>query len=103
MTAFQLQTFVPQDGKLSITLPVYLRETDVDMFISKRKDKPPRLSKEEREKYVARINSFRGTLHDIDDSPVSDEEYLEGIRSLRGILTGTLDYSDLREKTDREL
>ena len=78
MTAFQLQTFVPQDGRLSITLPVYLRETDVDMFISKRKDKPPRLSKEEKEKYVARINSFRGTLHDID-------------------------YSDLREKTDREL
>jgi len=77
VTAFQLQTFIPQDGQLSITLPVHLRETDVELSIAKR-EIPSRLSKEEKEKYVAHINSFRGTLHDID-------------------------YSDLREKTDREL
>ena len=34
---------------------------------------------------------------------MSEEEYLEGIRSLRGILTGAPDYSDLRDETDREL
>jgi len=77
MTAFQIQTFIPRDGNLSITLPVHLRETDVELSISaKRMDPPPKLS---------------------------DEEYLEGIRSLQGILTGTPDYSDLREETDREL
>jgi len=76
MTAFQLQTFVPQDGKLSITLPVDLREVAVEVSISKAElDMPPKLSDEE---YVAFMNSFRGTLRNVD-------------------------YSDLREKTDREL
>jgi hypothetical protein len=76
MTAFQLQTFVPQDGKLSITLPVHLREVDVEVSISKREtDMPSKLSDEE---YIDFMNSFRGTLRNVD-------------------------YSDLREKTDREL
>ena len=48
MTAFQIQTFIPRDGNLSITLPVHLRETDVELSISaKRMDHPPQLSKEE--------------------------------------------------------
>jgi len=76
MTAFQMQTFVPQDGKLSITLPVDLREVAVEVSVSKAEmDMPPKLSDEE---YVAFMNSFRGTLRNVD-------------------------YSDLREKTDREL
>ena len=76
MTAFQIQTFIPKDGKLSITLPAYLREADVEVSISKREaDMPPKLSKEE---YLALMNSYRGTLRNID-------------------------YSDLREETDREL
>ena len=76
MTAFQLQTFVPQDGKLSITLPVDLREVAVEVSISKAEmDMPPKLSKEE---YLALMNSYRGTLRNVD-------------------------YSNLREKTDREL
>ena len=42
MTAFQLQTFVPQDAQLSkedglsITLPVYLRETDIELSIAQK-------------------------------------------------------------------
>ena len=76
MTAFQMQTFVPQDGKLSITLPVDLREVAVEVSISKAEmDMQPKLSDEE---YVAFMNSFRGTLRNVD-------------------------YSDLREKTDRKL
>ena len=43
MTAFQIQTFIPQDGRLSITLPVYLRETDVELSVAK-KEKSTRLS-----------------------------------------------------------
>ena len=76
MTAFQMQTYIPQDGKLSITLPVDLREVAVEVSISRAEmDMPPKLSDEE---YVAFMNSFRGTLRNVD-------------------------YSDLREKTDREL
>ena len=77
MTAFQIQTFIPQDGNFSITLPSHLRGAAVDLSISKEEtSKPTRLS---------------------------DEEYLEGIRSLRGILTGTPDSSGLRDETDRVL
>ena len=101
MIAFQIQTFVPLDGNISITLPEHLRETNVELFIAKKETAhPPKLSKEE---YLALMDSFRRTLRNVDDSPISDEEYLEGINSLRGILTGTPDYSDLREETDREL
>jgi len=79
MTAFQIQTFIPQDGSLFITLPEYLREIDVEVSVSaKKKDKLPKLSKKEKEEYIARMNSFRGTLRNVD-------------------------YSDLREETDREL
>jgi len=77
MTAFQIQTFIPQDGSLAITLPEYLRGADVELHISRKETlKPPQSGKEE---YIARINAYRGTL---------DHSF---------------DYSDLRDETDREL
>ena len=76
MTAFQIQTFIPRGGNLSITLPEHLWETDVELFVSKNeKTKSGKMSKEE---YIAHMNSFVGTLHNVD-------------------------YSDIRDETDREL
>ena len=76
MTAMQIQTFVPRDGNLFIALPEYFREAEVELFISKKeKSKSDKMSKEE---YVAYMNSFVGTLHNVD-------------------------YSDIRDETDREL
>jgi hypothetical protein len=132
MTAFQLQAFVPADGTLSITLPEHFREPDVRLYVSKEKtDESPQMneerhmdntvlmSDEEYKKYMeemladtpmmseeerlALLYPFGEAFHRTDYSSISDEEYIEGIRSLRGILTGPVDYSDLREETDREL
>ena len=76
MVAFQLQTFIPQDGNLTITLPEYLRGADVELLVSKKEvSNPSRLDKEA---YLAILNSYRGTLHSVD-------------------------YSDLRDETEREL
>jgi hypothetical protein len=76
MTAFQIQTFIPQDGNFSITLPSHLRGVEVELVISKEEmTRPTKLSKEE---YIALVNSYRGTLHSVD-------------------------YSNLRDETDREL
>ena len=76
MAVFQIQTFIPKDGNLSITVPEYFRGTDVELFISKKETSiPPKMSSEE---YLAHINSYRGTLHSVD-------------------------YSDLRDERDREL
>ena len=76
MTAFQIQTFVPRDGNLFITLPEHLRGADVELFVSKKEaSQSPALGKEE---YLALLRSYRGTLHSVD-------------------------YSDLRDETDREL
>jgi hypothetical protein len=78
MTAFQIQTFIPQDGNFAITLPEYLRGADVELFIAKKTSQmdKPQIDKEE---YIARINAYRGTLDP------------------------SFDYSDLRDETDREL
>jgi len=77
MTAYQIQTFIPQDGNFAITLPEYLRGTAVELHIAKKEaSQPLPLGKEE---YIARINAYRGTLDP------------------------SFDYSDLRDETDREL
>ena len=76
MTTFLAQTFIPQDGNLSITLPEYLRGADVELFIAKKEVSQP--SRQSKEKYLAFVNSYRGTLHSVD-------------------------YSDLRDETEREL
>ena len=77
MQTFQTQTFIPQDGVFSIALPEHLRGADVELVITKKETARPPL--------------------------LSDEEYLVGIRSFWGILSGEPDYSDLRDETDREL
>ena len=69
MTAFQLQTFIPQDGTLAITLPECLRGADVELLVSK-KEASSRMDKEE---YLALINSYRGTLRSVDYSDIRDE------------------------------
>ena len=76
MTALQIQAFVPQDGHLSITLPEHLRGTDVELSVSKKEATCP--SRQGKEEYLSLINSYRGTLHSVD-------------------------YSDLRDETEREL
>ena len=76
MTTLQIQTFVPQDGNLSIILPEHLRGTEVELSISKKGvTYPSQMGKEE---YLSLINSYRGTLCSVD-------------------------YSDLRDETEREL
>jgi len=77
MTAFQIQTFIPQDGNFAITLPECLRGTDVELHIAKKETAIT--SPKGKEEYIARINAYRGTL---------DHSF---------------DYSDLRDETDREL
>jgi len=109
MTALQIQTFVPRDGNLSITLPERFREADVELFISKKeKSKSGKMSKEE---YIVHMNSFVGTLQNVDYSDLreeprlSEEEkdaYIARMNAFRGTLRD-VDYSDLREETDREL
>jgi hypothetical protein len=74
MVAFQTQTFVPSDGNLFITLPEKFRGADVELFIAKKETTVPSGRKE----YLALLNSYRGTLHSVD-------------------------YSDLRDETEREL
>jgi len=76
MTAFQIQTFIPRDGNLSITFPEYLRGADVELSVSKKEASSP--APLGREEYLALINSYRGTLRSVD-------------------------YSDLRDETEREL
>ena len=71
MTAFQIQTFIPQDGSLAITLPEYLRGTDVELFVSKKEvAKPSQLGKAE---YLDLTNSYCGTLRSVDYSDIRDE------------------------------
>jgi len=94
MTAIQIQTFVPRDGHLSITLPERFRGKKVKLSAE-----PDGQDEEEKDAFTLFCENFRTS----DYSSMSDEEYLEGIRSLCGILTGPPDYSDLREETDREL
>ena len=70
MTALQIRTFVPRDGTLSIVLPEHLRETNVELSVSKTEaSAPSHLGKEE---YLSLINSYRGTLHSVDYSDLRD-------------------------------
>jgi len=57
-------------------LPEYLRGADVELHIAKKEAAKPLPSG--KEEYLALINSYRGTLHSVD-------------------------YSDLRDETEREL
>jgi len=102
MAAFQFQTLIPQDGVLSVTLPEHLRGKTVKLraeptMPTERQTELP--TEQPEDAFTLFCNSF----HTVDDPAMSDEEYLAGIRSLRGILPGSPDLSDLRDETDREL
>ena len=112
MTAFQTQTFVPLDGNLSITLPESLRGKKISLYAEpERKNE----TKDALALYFEKMESMES---------MSDEEFSELLRSLPGILENrpkmsdedhiawmnkfqgslhNIDYSDLREETDREL
>jgi len=94
MTAFQIQTFVPRGGNLSITLPENFWGKSVRLHAESDAQSEPK-----EDAFTLFCKNFRASDH----SSMSDEEYLEGIRSLCGILSGPPDYSNLREETDREL
>jgi hypothetical protein len=94
MTAFQIHTFIPLDGNLSITLPEHLRGKNIKLYAE---------SDGQNEQKEDVFTLFCRNFNSADYSSMSDEEYIEGIRSLRGILSGSVDLSDLRDETDREL
>ena len=94
MTAFQIRTFIPQDGNFSITLPEHLRGKNVKLQAEQD------ISNEQSEDtFTIFCNNFRSA----ECSSMSDDEYIAGIRSLRGILTDAPDLSVLRDETERAL
>jgi hypothetical protein len=98
MSAFQLQAFVPADGTLSITLPEHFRETDVRLYVSKEEmDESPQMNEER-----LALDHPLGKTVLADFVPMSDEEYIAWMNSFRGSLQN-VDYSDIRDETDREL
>ena len=94
MAAFQFQTFIPQDGVLSVTLPEHLRGKTVKL-----RAEPEVPTEQPEDAFTLFCNNFRT----VDDPAMSDEEYIAGIHSLRGILAGSPDLSELRCEIDREL
>ena len=77
MTAFRLQTVVPNSGELFFVLPENLRGRTVEVSLT------PKMDSTEKEKQS--------------DNPVL------ALRRLRGMLKGDIDLSDLRDETDREI
>jgi hypothetical protein len=107
MTAFQTQAFVPLDGNLSIALPEFLRgkkiKLSAEMEMQERQESEPRFPfTQEQVMEMAKtareaIRSAYGVI------PVmSKEEHLAWMEKFRGSLHA-VDYSDLREETDREI
>ena len=115
MTAFHTNTFVPLDGRLSITLPQSFRGKNVKLSAE---------SDRQNEQQDDAFALFCQKLDSADSSPMSDKEFFEGLNSIDEWLAnlpklskeeyialinsyrGTLqnvDYSDLRDETDREL
>jgi hypothetical protein len=99
MTAFQLQAFVPADGTLSITLPEHFRESNVKvkMYVSKEETEEVRKGSDE---YITGIDPSSGKF--IKRPRRSPEEYIARMNSFVGTLHN-VDYSDIREETDREI
>jgi len=115
MTAFHTQAFVPLDGNLSITLPESFRGKSVKFSAE-----PDRQSEQKEDAFTL----FCKKMDSADSPPMSDEEFFEGLNSIDEWLAslpklskeehvalinsyrGTLqnvDYSDIRDETDREL
>jgi hypothetical protein len=100
MTAFQIQTFVPSDGNLSITLPEQFREVNVELFVSRKEVDAPIKMMSEAER-LALLYPFGENLHS-ERAPMTREERLAWVEKFAGSLQD-VDYSDLREETDREI
>jgi len=77
MTAFQLQTIVPNSGELFLVLPADLRGKTVEVSLTTKTDSV------ENEQFT--------------------EESVLALRRLRGMLKGNIDLSDLRDETDRKI
>jgi len=97
MAAFQFQTFIPQDGVLSVTLPEHLRGKTVKL-----RAEPEVLIEQPTELSEDAFTVFCNNFHSADYPAMSDEEYLALINSFRGSLQA-VDYSDLRDETERVL
>jgi arginyl-tRNA--protein-N-Asp/Glu arginylyltransferase len=119
MTAFQIQTFIPPDGSFTTTFPEHLRgkkvklsaepekqneqEEDAFTLICKKLDKKHE-SGDSTPMSVEEFTEFSSALDEwLANRPKrSKEEYLAWLDSIRGTLQN-VDYSDLRDETDREL
>jgi hypothetical protein len=77
MSAFQLQTIVPNNGELFLVLPVDMRGKTVEVSLTAKTDSV--------------------------ESEKSTEESVLALRRLRGMLKGNIDLSDLRDETEREI
>jgi len=77
MTAFQLQTIVPNNGELFLVLPTDMRGKTIEISLTAKMD------------FVEREKSA--------------EESILALRRLRGMLKGNIDLSDLRDENDREI
>jgi hypothetical protein len=111
MTAFQTRTFVPLDGNLSITLPESFwgkkiklsaepdrkNETEEDplTLYFKKMESMESMSDEE---FFELLQTLPGLLEN--RPKMSDEEHIAWMDKFRGSLSN-VDYSDLREETDR--
>jgi hypothetical protein len=77
MVAFQLQTIVPNNGELFLVLPEDMRGKTIEVSLTAKTDSV--------------------------ESEKSAEESVLALRRLRGMLKGSIDLSDLRDETDREI
>jgi hypothetical protein len=91
MSLFQIDAFVPQDGNVLINLPEEFRGKNVKLAAA--------ADSAEDDVFTLFCKHFSSK----DFSHISDEDYIKGIRSLRGILAEPIDYSDIRDETDREI
>jgi len=112
MTAFQTLTFVPLDGNLSITLPESLRGKKVSLYAEPERCNEPEdaltlyfekmesMESMSDEEFSELLRSLPGIL--ANRPKMSKEEHLAWVESIQGTLH-SVDYSDLRDETDREL
>jgi len=77
MTAFQLQTIVPNSGELFLVVPADMRGKTVEVRLTAKTDS-------------------------VESEPFIEESVL-ALRRLRGMLKGNIDLSDLRDEKDREI
>ena len=97
MTAFYSHTFVPLDGNLSVTLPQSVRGKSVKLSAESDSADSALMSDKEFFEGLRSVDEWLANL-----PKLSKEEHIALINSYRGTLQN-VDYSDLRDETDREL